>query len=227
MNAFPLLLTIYAGFVHAFEGDHLLAVSNIVSQRNSIRLSLKDGIYWGLGHTSTILLIGMLVMLFRVNISAQYFLYLETIVGIMLIALGFYRLKKLISSKKFTIHAPALEHDEIGVHQHPHVHMDSPSKHSHQHSLAYGIGLVHGLAGSGALIVMVMTQIKQPTNGLLFLLIFGFGSIGGMLIAAALFSIPFSKKILKGRGLQKSLIIISAMLCLVYGWVIVYNNFFI
>ncbi len=56
MNAFLLFLTIYAGFAHAFEANHLLAVSNIVSRRNSIRLSLKDGIYWGLGHTSMILL---------------------------------------------------------------------------------------------------------------------------------------------------------------------------
>jgi high-affinity nickel permease len=58
MFTFPLLLTIYAGFIHAFEADHLLAVSNIVSQRNNVKLSLKDGIFWGLGHTSTIFLVG-------------------------------------------------------------------------------------------------------------------------------------------------------------------------
>ncbi|MEO8110819.1 MAG: sulfite exporter TauE/SafE family protein [Ginsengibacter sp.] len=227
MNAFPLLLTIYAGFAHAFEADHLLAVSNIVSRRNSIRLSLKDGIYWGLGHTSTILLIGILVLLFRVNISAQYFHYLEAIVGVMLVILGLYRLKKLLRVKKIIIHTHAHEHDGSGAHQHLHVHVGSPAKHNHQHSLAYGVGLVHGLAGSGALIVMVMIQIKEPMNGLLYLLIFGIGSIGGMLIAAGLFSIPFSKKIMKARGLQSGLIIISALLCLIYGSVVVYKNFFV
>lgn len=100
MNAFPLLLTIYAGFAHAFEADHLLAVSNIISRRNSIRLSLKDGIYWGLGHTSTILIIGIWVLLFRVKMSEQYFHYLEGVVGIMLIGVRSLPAEKVVAFKK-------------------------------------------------------------------------------------------------------------------------------
>ncbi|MEO7523218.1 MAG: hypothetical protein ABIT58_03950 [Ferruginibacter sp.] len=73
MFTFPLLLTIYAGFAHAFEAHHLLAVSNIVSRRNNIKLSLKDGVFWGIGHAATILLIGILLILFKVGISVQYF----------------------------------------------------------------------------------------------------------------------------------------------------------
>ncbi len=224
MTAFPLLLTIYAGFAHAFEADHLLAVSNIVSRRNNISLSLKDGIYWGLGHTSTILLIGILVLLFRINMSTQYFHYLEAIVGVMLVALGLYRLKKLLPLKKIVIHTHPHEYEGTNPHQHLHAHIGSAFKHNHEHSLAYGVGLVHGLAGSGALIVMVMMQIREPMNGLLYLLIFGIGSIGGMLIAAGLFSIPFSKKIMKAHGIQTFLIIISASLCLIYGSIVIYNN---
>ncbi|MDQ6762988.1 MAG: sulfite exporter TauE/SafE family protein, partial [Bacteroidota bacterium] len=187
---------------------------------------LKDGIYWGLGHTSTILLIGILVLLFRINISTQYFHYLEAIVGMMLVTLGIYRLKKLLPAKKIIIHTHQHEHGGTNPHQHLHVHIGSTSKHSHEHSLAYGVGLVHGLAGSGALIVMVMIQIKEPINGLLYLLIFGIGSIGGMLIAAGLFSIPFSKKIMKASSLQRCLIIISASLCLIYGSLVIYDNVF-
>ena len=64
-----LFLTIYAGFAHAFEADHLLAVGNIVSQRNNTRLSLKDGIFWGLGHASTIFFIGLLMIVLKAGIS--------------------------------------------------------------------------------------------------------------------------------------------------------------
>lgn len=133
----------------------------------------------------------------------------------------------MLPLKKILIHTHPHQHDEIDVHQHIHPLVGATSKHSHQHSLAYGVGLVHGLAGSGALIVMVVIQTKEPLNGLLYLLIFGVGSIGGMLIAASLFSIPLSKKIMQARVLQSILIMISALLCLVYGSVVVLNNFFI
>ena len=100
MFSFPLLLTIYAGFTHAFEADHLLAVSNIVSQRNNIRLSLKDGIFWGLGHASTIFFIGILMILFKASISEQYFHYFEAMVGLMLVVLAIYRLAKIFSQQE-------------------------------------------------------------------------------------------------------------------------------
>src|SRR5579864_8964870 len=109
MFTFPLLLTIYAGFTHAFEADHLLAVSNIVSQRNSIWSSMKDGIFWGLGHASTICFIGIPMILFKVSISAHYFHYFEAIVGVMLIILAIYRLAKFFRNKKLVIHAHSHE----------------------------------------------------------------------------------------------------------------------
>ncbi len=115
----------------------------------------------------------------------------------MLIILGAYRLKQLFPLKKIVIHAHPHEHGEKH-HEHLHVHVGNIAKHSHPHSLAYGVGLIHGLAGSGALIIMVMVQIKEPLNGLFYLVIFGLGSIGGMLTAAGLFSIPFSKKNYEG-----------------------------
>lgn len=97
MFSFPLLLTIYAGFAHAFETDHLLAVSNIVSQRNNAFKSMKDGIFWGLGHTSTILLIGILILLLKVHVNENYFHFLEAGVGVMLVIMGFFRLSKIKS----------------------------------------------------------------------------------------------------------------------------------
>ena len=223
MFTFPLLLTIYAGFVHAFEADHLLAVSNIVSQRNSMRMSMKDGIFWGLGHTSTIFFIGILMIVFKAEISEQYFRYFESLVGLMLVALAIYRMAKFFRAKKIIIHAHSHTHDGE-EHKHLHVHIGEKNKHYHKHSLAYSVGLVHGLAGSGALILIAMSQMKSPLDGLFYLLIFGAGCVVGMLVAAGLFSIPFSKKLIQTQMLQSILIVVTSLLCLLYGGKVIYDN---
>src|ERR1019366_3423233 len=139
MFTFPLLITIYAGFTHAFEADHLLAVGNLVSRRDHAWLSVKDGVFWGLGHSSTIVFIGILMILFRVGISENSFHYFEATVGVMLIALAVYRLTKFFGSKKLVIHKHAHEHAG-GPHKHLHIHFESghhahPHAHNHSHSL--------------------------------------------------------------------------------------------
>ena len=223
MFTFPLLFTIYAGFTHAFEADHLLAVSNIVSKRNNIKLSLKDGIFWGLGHASTIFIIGIIMIIFKAGISQNYFQYFEAIVGTMLITLGMYRLLKFFGTKKIVIHTHGHQHNGE-EHKHLHVHLNKEEKHQHTHSLAYGVGLVHGLAGSGALIVIVMSQMKGPVDGLMYLIIFGVGCIIGMMLAAGFFSIPFSKKMMEAKALQSFLIVSSSLICLLYGSKVIYEN---
>jgi uncharacterized membrane protein len=100
MFTFPLLLTIYAGFIHAFEADHLLAVSNIVSQRNNVKLSLKDGIFWGTWTYFNHFPGGVLMIVFKAGISDQYFRYFESLVGVMLIALAVYRMVIFFVQKK-------------------------------------------------------------------------------------------------------------------------------
>jgi sulfite exporter TauE/SafE len=206
-----LFLTVYAGFTHAFETDHLLAVSNIVTNRNQLKLAVKDGIFWGLGHTSTIILIGVLMIVMKENISANTFHYFEAAVGAMLITLALYRVYKLWKRQE-------LIKNEIN-----HTHADG-MVHTHGHRLAYSVGLVHGLAGSGALVVLVMSQVKSPADGIIYLLIFGLGSVFGMLLAAGLFSAPFSQRIIRSNVLQISLVLISSVLCIVYGGKVIYEN---
>jgi len=84
--------------------------------------------------------------------------------------------------------------------------------------------MVHGLAGSGELVLLVMLQMASPQIGIMYLLIFGIGSIFGMLVAAGLFSIPFSKRILQAKALQIGLIVLSSLLCIGFGISIVYKN---
>ncbi len=206
-----LFLTVYAGFTHAFETDHLLAVSNIVTNRNQLKLAVRDGIFWGLGHTSTIILIGVLMILMKENISADTFHYFEAVVGAMLITLALYRVYKLWKRQGFI-------KNEIR-----HTHSDSMA-HAHGHKLAYSVGLLHGLAGSGALVVLVMSQMKSPADGIIYLLIFGLGSVFGMLLAAGFFSAPFSQRIIQSNVLHISLVLMSSVFCIVYGGKVIYEN---
>ena len=225
MMSFPLIITLYAGFTHAFETDHLLAVSNIVTRRTSMKMSLKDGIAWGLGHTTTILIIGVLLLLLRLNISAGYFHYFEALVGVMLVSLGISRLLKLAREKKEKehTHEPAASKEDAAAYH----YSGQGHRHYHAHKLAYGVGLVHGLAGSGALVLLVMAQIKEPVNGLFYLLVFGMGSVAGMLVAAGFCSMPFSRNILQKKILQSVLIVVSGMLCAGYGSLVFYHNIFL
>jgi len=232
------LITIYAGLEHAFEVDHLLAVNSLVTSRNKIKEAVKDGVFWGIGHTFTIFVVGVIMIGFKVAISPNIFHYLEATVGLMLIGLGGYRLMKLFKKDTHShtySHIHTHKHDDGTMHAHWHTHT-----YTHSHSLdimrhehpdtsknfkaAFGVGLVHGLAGSGALVVLVLSQMKTAWEGLLYIFIFGMGSILGMFLASGLFSIPFSKNVLKSPKLQYALIVLSSVLCIGFGMKVVIEN---
>ena len=189
------------GFSHAFEADHLVAVSAMATRRNHPLLAVKDGLFWGLGHSSTFLLIGLLMIVGKVAIAEQTFSYLEAGVGVMLLGLGGLRLRALTAR-------------------------DTPiaDQAQHTHGTAYGVGLVHGLAGSGVLIMMLMSQLDSTSTALLFILLFGLGSVVGMLLAAGVFSLPFSKKLATHKGIRYGLALLSALLCLYLGSKIILEN---
>ncbi|MBV6881497.1 hypothetical protein NG800_016085 [Epilithonimonas ginsengisoli] len=196
-----LLLTIYAGLEHAFEPDHLVAVNTLVSERDNLKQSLKDGIYWGIGHTTTIFFVGIIMIIFKMNIGEDVFRNFEAFVGLMLITLGVFRILKMF---------------------YPNIRLTS--QHSHTlHRAAFGVGSIHGLAGSGALVIMVITQIKSPVDSFIYLIIFGLGSIIGMFLASYLFSIPYTKNLLKSKKALRILIISSSLLCIFYGINVIAN----
>ncbi len=206
LDLFPFLVALGVGFVHAFEADHLVAVSSLVTRHNNnMRQALKDGVFWGLGHTSTILLVGLVFVTGRFIWQANDFRYMEAGVGGMLVVLGVFRLYKLA--------APATNHP------HPHT-----SAGSNAHRLAYGVGLLHGLAGSGTLILTVLTQVRDAGAGLLYLTLFGTGSVGGMMVAAGVFSVPFSSGISRSPAVRTGLILLSSGLCMAIGARLIYEN---
>lgn len=193
-SAFWLLaLGFVLGLKHALDVDHLAAVSTMASERRSLISSSLIGALWGLGHTISLVIAGVLVILLHFEIGARLGKSLEFGVGLMLIVLGVNALRKLARGGRLHMHVH--EHDGHW-HTHPHLHdgklKDEPHTH---HGLKSGvrpllIGFVHGMAGSAALTLLVLTTIPSPLVGLSYIMIFGIGSIGGMMIMSTLFALP-------------------------------------
>lgn len=181
------------GLKHALDADHLAAVSTITIEKRSLLGSSLIGMWWGLGHTTSLLIAGVLVMLLHVQIGPGTEKALEFCVGLMLIVLGANALRKLVHGGR--VHMHAHEHDGHW-HVHPHIHEKTTHDvpHTH-HGLRVGarpllIGMVHGLAGSAALTLLVLATISSTVVGFLYIGIFGVGSIGGMAIMSVLFALP-------------------------------------
>ena len=214
-SAFWLLaLGFVLGLRHAFDADHLAAVSTMTGGRGSLFGSSLIGALWGLGHTISLMIAGVLVMLLHFQISERTTRALEFCVGLMLIGLGVNALQKLVRGGHVHMH----QHEHRGRwHVHPHLHAgkheDEPLTHHGMKLSARPllIGLVHGMAGSAALTLLVLTTIPSPLFGFIYIGIFGIGSIGGMMIMSTLFALParltarrFTRADLVLRGLAAS-----------------------
>lgn len=194
----PSTLSILAfGFVlglkHAVEADHLAAVSTIVSERKSVWGSSLVGGLWGVGHTISLALAGAAIILFHFEVGKKTEWALEFCVGVMLVVLGANALRKLARGGYLHFHA----HRHGGrAHVHPHIHDSSLKTEPHtHHGLRLGmrpllVGMVHGLAGSSALMLLVLSTISSPFVRFFYIVIFGVGSIGGMMLMSALLGLP-------------------------------------
>ena len=213
VGVFALLaLGLVFGLKHATEVDHVVAVSTIVSEhRNVLRSALVGGL-WGVGHTASLILVGVLVLVFRVAIPQRVANWLEFGVALMIIALGVLAITRVLR-KRADIHLHRHSHDgQSHVHVHFHEHetehasavSSDASSLRHSHAIArigfkpLLVGAMHGLAGSAALALLVLTQIQSISLGLLYLGLFGLGSTAGMLLMSGLIGLPFA---LSGRRL--------------------------
>jgi hypothetical protein len=178
------------GLRHALDVDHLAAVSTIVSRHRSVWRSSLVGIAWGLGHTTSLLAVAIGVVGLHAEIAPWVERCLELGVAVMLIGLGVRLLLGVLRGD--AIRADAHVHTGRPPHRHLHRHRDGGDPHDHGpgHGRPFAIGLVHGLAGSGALMLAVAATIPDRLVALAYVLVFGVGSIGGMTIMSALFAIP-------------------------------------
>ena len=187
-------LGLILGLRHALDPDHIAAVSTIVSESRSVRRSSLIGTFWGLGHTMSLLIAGVLVVALKVRISDRLALWMEFAVALMLILLGLKAVLKPLRGWRIHVHQHA-----HGGSSHSHVHLHRPSEehaHQHRHLIRSGarpflVGMVHGMAGSAALMILVLATIPSALAGLIYIAVFGLGSVGGMLIMSSLISLPF------------------------------------
>lgn len=178
------------GLRHALDADHLAAVSTVLAERPSVRASGLVGFWWGVGHTLTLMLVGAVVLVSGIHIPEQFALVAESGVGLLLVVLGGTLALKLFR-ERWHLHS----HVHDGE---PHVHLHSHQRredHAHPHWARQSIrplliGMAHGVAGSAALMLVIVSNTSGIGQGLLYIAVFGLGSIGGMLMIGLTLSVP-------------------------------------
>ena len=186
-------LGLLLGVRHALDPDHVIAIGTIAARAPSVRRSAGVGALWGLGHTLTILGVGGTIVLLRTAISPRAGLMMELAVATMLIALGFLN---LLYARH---HEPAVP---------------SPVR-------PFIIGMVHGMAGSAAIALLVLATISDPGLGMLYLLLFGVGTISGMIAVTTLMTVPMTMMVARSGISRRWLTLASGLVSLAFGVIMV------
>lgn len=212
-------LGLILGVKHALDADHLVAVSTIVSEHKNLKWASLIGAFWGLGHTATLFAVGLIVIGMRVTISPRLALGLEFLVAVMLVILGINILWRSFGVEKIHLHTHTHNPE---THTHFHVHGMPDQDHSHAHPFKsmrkpFLVGMVHGLAGSAALMLLVLTTIPSPLAGLAYILIFGFGSVGSMLILSSMIGLPFILTAQRFSRLNRWIRVVAAVASVAFG----------
>lgn len=165
----PLLLGLALGMRHALDADHIVAMSTIVARERSVARAALLGGVWGAGHSLSLFVVGLLVIGLRIPMSPAVGLFFERLVGVMLIVLGLASL--------------------FVRHRHDHAEDAAPRARASRRR-PFGVGLIHGMAGSGALAVAVLATIPSRMAGLLYVVLFGAGAVGGMMAITTALALP-------------------------------------
>ena len=245
------LLGFFLGMRHATDPDHVVAVTTIVSREKGARRAAGIGLLWGFGHTVTILIVGGAILLFDLVIPPRLGLTMELSVAVMLVVLGAFNLtgvtrviQTALSSTPGATRTPPLPH---GDYVRGCDHAQRPGRHGHlwdatplarldrwsggaslyQVLRPIVIGVVHGLAGSAAVALLVLATIRDAAWGLVYLAVFGIGTIAGMMLITAAVSVPFAYTSRRLSKFNRALGLASALLSLAFGLFLVYQIGFI
>ena len=194
-----LIMGLLLGMQHALDADHLAAVASLAARRRSKRSIVRHGVVWGLGHMLTLTLFAGAFVLSGRALGARWAEGLELAVGVMLILLGASVLWRLLRQR---VHVHVHRHAGGRVHLHAHSHAGDSRPHqrsAHDHAHPGGfplrslwVGMMHGLAGSAALVVVAATALRSPLEGMIYVALFGFGSLVGMAVLSAVIAVPLS-----------------------------------
>ena len=227
--------TLALGFVlglrHALDADHVAAVATFATEERNLLRSSLIGAWWGAGHTAALLVFGSILVALRLAVTPRLGQFLEFGVGCMLVLLGMNVLRKL--AKDSAIHAHTHEHDGTR-HTHLHVHLgDKGHAHTHQHHVLrvggkpFVVGVVHGLAGTAAVLLLVVGAIPSALLALGTILIFGVGTIGGMMAMSALMSVPLAIAAGRIKSVERGLRFAAGAFSLGFGVFLAWNVGFI
>lgn len=221
-----LVIGLLLGVKHAIEPDHVIAVSTIASKSRKLWDASLAGVFWGIGHTATLFAVGIILILMKGDLSVKWSLSLEFLVGIMLVVLG---ITSILSIKKDKPHAHLLVENSEDE-QEEHVENDQKENTEYvqlnKRNISYFksliIGLIHGLAGSAAMVLLTMSTVDTVWQGSLYILIFGVGTTLGMLVFTTILGIPFVLS--KNRfTLSRSLIMTTGAVSILFGIYYMYN----
>lgn len=241
---------------HATDADHVIAISTLVDREPSVKRAAWLGVFWGIGHTLTIAVFGGVVILFSIVIPPKLGMSLEMAVAVMLIILGYLNIKDFRQWLRIRFGNLQKEGSDL-YHTHPHRHGDYIHSHPHGHDpeshghkerevptrfldRKFGdfqlysymrpllIGVVHGFAGSAALTLMVIPLIQDVVSALIYLLVFGLGTITGMMLITAAIAVPFVYT--TGQSMifsRRNLRIVAGLFSLGFGFFLVYQIGFV
>lgn len=208
-------LGFFLGMRHATDPDHVVAVTTIVSRERRVDRAGGIGMLWGLGHTATILVVGGAILLFDVVIPPRIGLSMEFSVAVMLVLLGVLSLVHRLDGHR---HAGDSTPETTG---------DRWFVSSHQSLRPLAIGVVHGLAGSAAVALLVLATISNAIWGVVYLAVFGIGTIAGMMLITTAISIPFAYTSRRLAGFNRSLGFASGLSSVAFGMFLIYQIAFV
>lgn len=242
------ILGFFLGMRHATDPDHVVAVTTIVSRERSMFHASIIGALWGLGHTITILLVGSGMILFKLTIPPRIGLGMELSVGCMLILLGVLNLTGVLHRMMEWIGTRGISS------VHSHFVMGRWMAHTHEEEMKSDaiagrdssvdprwwkrlspfhllrplvVGIVHGLAGSAAIALLVLATIHQPAWAITYLLLFGIGTIAGMMLITATIALPFAFTMRRFTRLNHGMAIASGVISVCFGLFLCYQIGFV
>jgi high-affinity nickel-transport protein len=236
-----ILLGLFLGMRHSTDADHVVAVSTIVSRQRSIRSSATIGLLWGLGHTVTIFLVGSAIIVFRVAIPPRLGLSMEFSVALMLILLGLLNLTGVmrwitdrhVPLKRATVnpqlYVNVMRARDPGYLQRLALRLNQTTDKLglFQTIRPLVVGLVHGLAGSAAVALLVLSTIKSPLWSTVYLLVFGLGTMAGMMLMTSAIALPLVYTANRSFNINHHLATISGLASTVFGVFLAYRIGFV
>jgi high-affinity nickel permease len=202
------------GVRHAADADHVVAVTTIVSRERTVRAAAWIGALWGVGHTLTIMIVGGAIILFNWVVPPRVALSMEFTVGLMLILLGTLNVTGVMNSIKTSAAKLRDRADRVAFNRYDVIR-------------PLVVGIVHGLAGSATVALLVLTTIRDPQWGMAYLLVFGVGTVGGMVLITTTIAAPFALGTRRFAGSHRRLQVITGLVSVAFGLLIAYQIGFV